>query len=598
MAFLHPANIPSRNDVPERLRKVARAFRDLLGDETTVWLERTGDGEASALRRDLDPVGAHPADGSEPYLVLLVEDAGIAVVEVPEVTRGNRSTLGNRRIDPDQLHRSIAARAGKLRESLDVASIDPNSAVHVLALPETSRHEIDDLAGSRALLREDFWPERLTVALRRLIGEQHNPLNDQQVTAARVAVRPSIRIGSPARGSAQDALLFRPPDDGARIRALDQTQEHLAEHLGGSYRLIRGVAGSGKTLVLTHRAKHLARFFPEWRILLCCYNKSLAAALEDEISGLDNVSAMTVDRLARQLLKAAGRSVALGPNPGDEDFQRIRREAAEAAPTLPSEHRFDVVLVDEAQDFGPSGLNLAWAALADGRDNFVIALDSAQNVYRRRMAWNPPGLTARGRSTVLASNYRNTREILDTALGALAGIGDQAGSDMDSDSLDVLVMPSEAVRTGPPTQLLTCPNLDAEAGVIAERVRELQEAGNDPRHVVVLSGSPELRRLILSRVPNSIDAKRNPARAVRERTSVRVATLQWAKGLEFRHVVVGGANHVWVREEDDEAEAQEDRRRRLLYMAMTRATETLTVTYSGDGLMSSFQRLPMWDPAS
>jgi len=460
----------------------------------------------------------------------------------------------------------------------------------------TSRDGIDAPAGLRALYREDFSPEGLPVALRRLIGERSRPLSPHQATAARVAVRPSIRIGDPARGSTQGALLFRPPDDEARIRALDRTQEHLAEHLGAGYRLIRGVAGSGKTLILTHRAKHLARYFPEWRILLCCYNKSLAAVLEDAVSDLDSVSVMTVDRLASRLLKAAGRNVNYGSKPSDEDFQHIRREATTVATTLVDEHLFDVVLVDEAQDFGPSGLDLAWAALAEGRDNFAIALDSAQNVYRRRMAWNPDGFTARGRSTVLTRNYRNTREILTQALGVLAGLGRQDAGDVQSDELDVLVMPSDAVRTGPVPQLWLCPNLEAEAGVITRAVEELRGAGNEPDQIVVLSGSPDLRKLILERLPDSTDTKKGPARAVRSRGSVRVATLQWAKGLEFRHVIVAGANHVWVPEEDDEAEAQEDRRRRLLYMAMTRATETLTVTYSGDGVMSSFQQLPRWDP--
>lgn len=596
MAFLHPTNIPSRPDVPERLRKVARAFRDLLDDEVTVWLERAGDGEAAALRRDLDPTGPNPSDDSEPYLVLLAQGAGIAVVEAPEVTRRNRSVLRNRRIDTERLDRAVAERTSELRERLDAASINPDRAVHILALPETSRHEIDTNAGLRALCREDLTAEGLPAALRRLIGERNRPLSPQQVTTARVAVRPSIRIGGPAQSTTQGVLLFRSPDDEARVRALDQIQERLAEHLGAGYRLIRGVAGSGKTLILTHRAKHLADLLPDWRILLCCYNKSLATALEDEVSGLANVSVMTVDRLASRLLKTAGRSADYGPNPSDEDFQRIRRQAADVAPTLAARHRYDLVLVDEAQDFGPSGLDLAWAALADGRDNFVIALDSAQNVYRRRMTWNPPGLTARGRATVLTSNYRNTREILDTALGALVGIGDPATSDPDSDELDVLVMPSEAVRTGPLPRLLTCADLDAEARAIADEVRVLQDAGNESGQIVVLSGSKELRDLVLARVPNSIDAKRNPIRAIRASGAVRVATLQWAKGLEFRHVIVGGANQIWVPEEDDEAEAQEDRRRRLLYMAMTRATGTLTVTHSGDGVMSSFQRLPVWQP--
>ena len=53
-----------------------------------------------------------------------------------------------------------------------------------------------------------------------------------------------------------------------------------------------------------------------------------------------------------------------------------------------------------------------------------MALDSAQNVYRRSMTWNPPGLTARGRTTVFRRNYRNTREILELAWTFLEGSPD------------------------------------------------------------------------------------------------------------------------------------------------------------------------------
>jgi len=61
---------------------------------------------------------------------------------------------------------------------------------------------------------------------------------------------------------------------------------------------------------------------------------------------------------------------------------------------------------------------------------------------------------------------------------------------------------------------------------------------------------------------------------------VAVATLQLLKGLEYAHVLIGGINHIWVEDDEDES------RQRLLYVAMTRATQTLTVTYSGDGSMS------------
>ena len=70
----------------------------------TVWLERTGDGDAAALRRQFDPA-IDPAgnDSSEPYLVFLDPAAGIAIIEAPTVPRARRRQLRNRSLRSDQI---------------------------------------------------------------------------------------------------------------------------------------------------------------------------------------------------------------------------------------------------------------------------------------------------------------------------------------------------------------------------------------------------------------------------------------------------------------------------------------------------------------
>ena len=76
------------------------------------------------------------------------------------------------------------------------------------------------------------------------------------------------------------------------------------------------------------------------------------------------------------------------------------------------------------------------------------------------------------------------------------------------------------------------------------------------------------------------------------RGEVRVATLRLLKGLEFSHVIVGGANHISVHGTGGESTAEDQRR--LLYVGVTRATETLAITYSGEGIMSGLDSLPEW----
>jgi superfamily I DNA and RNA helicase len=40
---------------------------------------------------------------------------------------------------------------------------------------------------------------------------------------------------------------------------MDLQQEHLARSLGDGHRVIHGVAGSGKTMILAYRCQHLAQ---------------------------------------------------------------------------------------------------------------------------------------------------------------------------------------------------------------------------------------------------------------------------------------------------------------------------------------------------
>ena len=63
---------------------------------------------------------------------------------------------------------------------------------------------------------------------------------------------------------------------------MDREQERVAEHLGAGYRVLRGVAGSGKTLMLAHRARYLHKHWPNWRILVLCFNRVLANALDKD----------------------------------------------------------------------------------------------------------------------------------------------------------------------------------------------------------------------------------------------------------------------------------------------------------------------------
>lgn len=591
MAFLQPENLASRSDVPDRLHEVARHLRDDLPEEVTVWLERTGEGEAAALRREFDGATASGDDG-DCYLVVLDPQAGIAVLQAPSRRQIKASRRRRARLDEGEAHRLVVERTKQLGGSVAEVPVESLPVRHVLAVPQTSREHAAEINTKLPLLtRDDFEAGALRLALQRAIGGQILQLGPAEQSQTRAAIKPEIII------TGKTAAMFREPDAASEdiIRTLDREQERMARHLGAGYRVIRGVAGSGKTLVLTHRAKHMARNFSHWRILLLCFNRPLASALKAETLDHQNIRAIHIDKLAHQVVAKAGRTGEVEKEAAGDRvlfFKLLRKVAVEVFDSGNAAERYDMVIVDEAQDLGAEGLDMAWAALKPHRDNLLVAHDGAQRIYAGKKRWNPPDMTARGRTTVLKRNYRNTNEILDLALEYLGDAAQRVADQEQPDDFDVLVQPDQAVRHGVLPRLIECDGMTSEVEAALEHVKRLRSDGIPRDAIAILSGSMDFRKNALARIgpKASLDAQAHKDKVAQARNVIRIATLQLLKGLEFPHVVIGGANDIWV--EDDEPAEQDRQRRRLLYVAMTRASESLTVTCSGKGIMNAISHLP------
>ena len=648
MAFLLPDNIPSRSGIPNRLRQTARALKVHTPEEMTVWLRE--------------------ADNGSPYLVLLDPDAGIMVIDAPRLlarsqSRGQKNRIFNRSrkrqgrvFDSFEMLRipeEISKQAIELKRGLDETSIRNLPVECVLAVPDRDKDEgsVDQLSRTDrelpVLWQTDFQKDRLTGALRNILrGGQHPPLQQQEQNRVRAVVNPEIIL---ARQRIENLPLFQDPETAPEdvIHVMDREQERVAEHLGFGYRVLRGVAGSGKTLVLVYRARYLRRLWSECRILVLCFNRVLANALETMLEideNLDeNLQVINIDRLAWNLAEQGNRgnhkrSARSGRYANQSRSHRSDRpgapadhtqsadqpnsdsvsvydqrilEAREAAKNLPDSQRYDMVLVDEAQDFDHSRLDLAYTMLkpdrlvsnpkSPDRDNFVVAFDVAQNVYRRNGArWNPPGLdalgrrrTARGRSSVFRKNYRNTREILEFAMNFLAGSREWKETSVDSNDPAALVPPEAARRSGPLPHLTAHRDLRGEAESIASRVAGLLTGGTDAEDIIVMYGcyqlETELRQAFSRRdLPYFHIQERNEKgwlinrdKAVCVRGKVRASTLSGIKGLEFSRVFIGGVNQIRIPDVDEQDQLQTAKS--YLYVAMTRARDELYITMSGGG---------------
>lgn len=560
MAFLLPENLPSRNNVSRRLQSVARAARDYLPEEVTVWLKEEKDHK---------------------FLVLLDPAAGILVIEAPP----ERSRQAKRREftqEAEEVRRGVAEELKKMGREVQAAPLASLPVKNALALPDTKRGETLSAklaeAGRTVLFAEDLTPAAFREAIGRILSNRGGPLTEEQEKAARAAVNPDIIIKKPVR---DNQLVFHPPGDGEDVFAvMDRKQERLAEYLGPGYRRIRGVAGSGKTLVLLHRARFIAEHFPQYRVLLLCFNRALSLALQELAGERTNITVKTVDSLAGEIAGPSGK-----PFPkNSDDWERRRQEALKVVPRWPVDKLYHLVLVDEAQDLRKSHLDLAYAMVRPGRPeekDFVVAYDSAQDIYRNQTFWNPPELTARGRSNVMTVNYRNTREILEFAMNFLTGSSEWSKAKIDLEDDYAVVPPKSALRQGPQPDVVACANVAQEAKEIAKRVSKQLQNGLRPDNVAVLVGSPDMN----AELERAFNIKGIPHEFVRRETlittkdKVRISNFNQVKGLEFGAVFICGANLVRIPGGEDDIQNIKS----LLYVGMTRAQDELTVTYSGAG---------------
>ncbi len=248
---------------------------------------------------------------------------------------------------------------------------------------------------------------------------------------------------------------------GARLEPLEKTiatldhEQNIAviETVEGVQR-IRGLAGSGKTIVLALKAAYLHAQYPEWRIAVTFHTRSLKGLYRDLIRTFHY--RQTSEEPDWQNLRVVNSWGAPGDPERDGvyhefcrrhgvdylDFGSAKRSfgtqdafarACKQALDQADERRplYDALLVDEAQDLPPAFLALCHAFLKDPK-RLVYAYDELQNlageslpppedIFGRTNDGSPcvrfdnEGGDSRRRDVVLQRCYRNSRPVLVTA---------------------------------------------------------------------------------------------------------------------------------------------------------------------------------------
>jgi hypothetical protein len=399
------------------------------------------------------------------------------------------------------------------------------------------------------------------------------PLALPQIDRIRWHLFPEIRIAVPAQNGLFDEEEPEIPDI---LRVMDIQQEQLARSLGEGHRVIHGVAGSGKTLILGYRAEHLAKVCAR-PILVLCYNQTLAKRLGRTMAnkGLaDKVVVQTFHQWCRAQLLAYNAGLPASNEDKNAFFAEMvdRIIGAVDANIIPA-GQYDAVLIDEGHDFQPEWLKLVAQMVNPSTNSLLVLYDDAQSIYGRdkrgKLSFKSLGIQAQGRTTILKINYRNTQEVLELASGIASDLLKPSASDEDGVPL---VAPISAGRHGPKPLLIKLPSIQEEADYIAQHLKEAHKTGTPWSDMAVIYrdygiGKPVLATLRKAGIP--VTYQDDITFAEKEDT-VKFLTMHSCKGLEFPLVAIPGAGRAV-----DEGRKSEEAR--LLYVAMTRATRELVV---------------------
>lgn len=587
--FLTPlASCASRMEAGEE--RFAKRLNQKLGEDYLIWYDV--------------PFGPNQA---HPDFVIFNQNVGLLVLEVKNwhpstIVTANSETWVIR--DANEPEKPVVNPLSQARQHLltVVDHLKRDTALHQtgrykgqlicpwgcgVALTNITRKQFDAL-GLAAVIeprlvvcQDEMWEAvdaaELAQRLANMLPYQaKQPMTDVQVARMRWMLHPEVRIG-------EQSSLFGPDDEPPSVmRVFDIGQEQLARSLGEGHRVIHGVAGSGKTMVLTYRARYLAQASTSKPILVICFNVKLSARIRRTLKAsgpIDNIEVINFNKWCRRKLiefnvQMPGRG--LTADQYHQEVERLFLQAIEDGVIPP--HQYQAALIDEGHDFKPAWLEVLSKMVDPVSNSLLLLYDDCQSIYARersrQFSFISVGIQAKGRTTVLRINYRNTHQILEFASVIARDL--LKPEDTDEDKVPI-VKPISSGRGGEEPRVFELPSPRAELAKIVDLMGEAHKEGNAWADMAVLCRTKE-------QVEACQEALWDRGFPVLEDTegdefddAISVMTMHGSKGLEFPVVALCGVGSMPHSKADEKDEAK------VFYVAATRATHKLFVPISGNG---------------
>lgn len=569
MATAIPESISALPDVTAGEKRVFKLLKELLPNDYIVWYD---------LR----------VNGRYPDFIILGPDLGLVILEVKDWKMGSIKTADNHYFELETMGKK--ANPQKQARTYMFSVVDELKKDghltnkgnlkftygHGVIFTRISRKAFSDsslistIDDNHILFQDDLKELEDTLNRDYLISKLHsmfpvkfdfNPLSPELIDRVRGRLFKEVNLSS---------------DSDHVMKVMSTNQEQYAKGIGYGHRIIRGVAGSGKTVVLICRAKYLADAHKDWKILVLCYNKVLAAFLKDAIN-TENVEVWHFHGWVNKTLKSQGFKASF------TEKQLTKNISSSDVELLNKEPMYDAILVDEGQDLEQEWLKFTVQMLRDPENShLLLTSDGAQNLYNRKYTLKSVGIKAAGRTTIMKENYRNTKEIIDFAHNFLMDDHDFESHDFESN--DFFIEPDTTLRSGLTPVLCYCSNFEEELNKITDEIKRIHKNGVSYQDICVLYPQGiskdvnylQTMELAFEKhcIPYFSMSKNSNSKSkfkVNDK-SVKLSSIHSSKGLDFKYVFIIGLN-------DKMIDYGYYRSKKLLYVGMTRARDYLFITY-------------------
>lgn len=563
-------------------RRLAQRLEALLPEDCLVWY----DIPVGKRYRHPDFVIIHPTQGliflevkdwriatlrkADPQSVTLDTEKGpkTAINPIEQVRQYACATVNQLSQDP-RLQQSSGACKGRLDLAWAYGVVFTNITRRQLrdfcARGETDTIFPEALTLCQDEMTESVLPETFTRKLTGMFTTRFRPaVTTQKRDILRRHLFPEIAIS--------------PKNEESGIhRVMDIQQEILARNLGDGHRVIHGVAGSGKTLILLYRCLYLAENVTR-PVLVLCFNITLANYLRECISDKGLAQKVHVHHFHGWCASVVRKyKLVVNPEGSYSDNSFTAFEAAVSQGVI-TDTGYDAVLIDEGHDFDSRWLSLIARLFENRTDSLLLMYDDVQSLYRRERALNfslaSVGILAQGRTSILRTNYRNTRSILNFAYAFSRDYFDKH----HNQELP-LVDPEAYGEEGDAPELQSCHSADDEARRVVAWLENMYSQSGQWNGMAVLCPA----QFSVQKVTELFEKKGIPftpcfdalqkKKYSHKENAVHFLTYQSSKGLEFPFVAVVNASFVHQGAEDESAAIP------ALYVAFTRASKKLLVTW-------------------